>query len=130
MEKLNLIKKDMNGEPRWFVKTNDGFDGTAQGYGYKTPDAVYRAYAWFKSKDKRKQQKKDLNRFFKENPDIKSLLDAYFSEDEMFYRYKDGEDSSMKDFMNATKIERPDIVEKIVAIKYLWKTIETFYGLK
>jgi len=51
VEKLNLIKKEIDKsgeygfpvtETRWFVETEDGFDGTAQGYGFKSPQALYK----------------------------------------------------------------------------------------
>ena len=68
--KLNLIKKEVEnnktwGVPvkkfRWFVETNDGFDGTAQGYGYKTPQAVYKAYAYLRVKTNGNKMIKKLN---------------------------------------------------------------------
>ena len=64
MEKftLQLTKKEIKTEDepwekeeRWFTKTEDGFDGTAQGYGYKTPKKLYAAYWFFKNKNNKIQ---------------------------------------------------------------------------
>jgi len=49
--KLNIIPKRVPvqdwHETRYFVETNDGFDGTAQGYGYRSPQNIYRAYSYY-----------------------------------------------------------------------------------
>lgn len=103
MEKINLIKKqirkDLDGftttEERWFVETGDGFDGTAQGYGYKTPQAVYKAYNYYKSKHKRHIEKNTILKFLKENPDIKNCFESYFGPQECVWRIKDQEDDSL-----------------------------------
>jgi len=120
VEKLELIKKG----DRWFVETNDGFDGTAHGYGYKTPQAVYRAYAYFKNKDKREEQDKEVRDLLKNNPDIKEALDNYLNEDNCFYRLKDGEETSMSGLIEEViDDEKPDVAKKLEEIKRLWKAI-------
>jgi hypothetical protein len=75
MPKLNLIKKEIDKseeygvpmkETRWFVETNDDFDGTANGHGYKTPQAVYKAYYYFLNKNKFAKQKQDIKQWLVE----------------------------------------------------------------
>ena len=129
---LQLTKKEIKTgdepwekEERWFTKTDDGFDGTAQGYGYKTPKKLYAAYWFFKNKDKINQSKKDVIKFLKENPDVKKELKSYFDENECFYRAKDGEDTSFKDFMvRAKNSDISEIGKKLNNVKHLWHSLE------
>ena len=141
VDKLNLIKKEVvkkedygfgiieeRKEVRWFVETGDGFDGTAQGYGFKTPQAVYRAYAFFKNKDKYAQQKADIKRFLKENLDIKKELDDYFDESECLWRLKDGEEDSIEDMVE--RLEDGETKDKFKTNKHLWKQLLKYYHNK
>ena len=134
MEKftLQLIEKEIKTgnepwekETRWFTETEDGFDGTAQGYGYKTPKKLYVAYWFFKNKDKINQSKGDAIRFLKENPEVKKELKSYFDEDNSFHRAKDGDDTSLKDFVfRATNSNMTEVVEKLNSIKHLWRSLQ------
>ncbi len=127
---LNLIKKEIDKseeygvpvkETRWFVETNDGFDGTANGYGYKTPQAVYRAYAYFKSKDQRKAETKLIEKFLKENPDIRRALNNYMNADWAIDRAKDGEESSIENMLEYISEDQPEVAKKLEENKHLWK---------
>ena len=139
MDKLNIIKKEIikeedcgdgfinkKRELRYFVETNDGFDGTAQGYGYKSHQAIYKAYSYFKNRDKYKNQAKEIKRFLEENKDVKEVLDNYLSEDECLWRLKDGDPTSMEDLFLDLE-ESPEIIEKLKNIKHLWKAIWKHY---
>jgi hypothetical protein len=126
--KLNLIKKEIKNESRWFVETGDGFDGTAQGYGYKTPQAVYRAYTYFKSKDERKAQEQEASKFLQENQDVKKVLEEYLDEDNCFYRLKDGDETSIPDLLEQISDEQPETANKLTQAKSLWRAIMRKYG--
>lgn len=132
MEKLNLIKKEIDKseeygvpvtETRWFVETNDGFDGSAQGYGYKTPQAVYKAYAYFKSKDQRKAETNQVKKFLKDNPDVKAALKNYLDADWAMDRAMDGEPTSIDNMLEHMAEDRPEVAKKLNDNKHLWKAI-------
>lgn len=136
MDKLNLIKKEIDKseeygvpvtETRWFVETNDGFDGSAQGYGYKTPQALYKAYAYFKSKDQRKAETNQVKKFLKDNPDVKAAIDEYLSDDASWYRLKDGEPSSIEHLVESIKDKQPEVAKKLTEAKDLWREITKNY---
>lgn len=129
--KLDLIKKEIDKsedygvpvkETRWFVETNDGFDRTANGYGYKTPQAVYKAYAYFKSKDQRKQQGKEIKQFLATNPDVAEVLSEYFVDWRCIDRLKNGEESSLEDLVKCIN-DRPETAKKLQDNKHLWKAL-------
>ena len=82
----------------------------------------------FKGKDKRKQLDKNIKEFLKTNNDVKLVLDAYFDENEAFYRMKDGDGTSIELLLE--EIKDTDIHKKIMDIKYLWKAIYKNYGFK
>jgi hypothetical protein len=130
--KLDLIKKEVDKseeygvpvkETRWFVETNDGFDGTANGYGYKTPQAVCRAYSYFKNKDQRKAEFKIIQKFLKDNPDVRKMINNYMDADWVIDRQKDGEDSTIKNMIEIMKEKYPKGVEKLEENKNLWKLL-------
>jgi len=122
MEKLELIKKNMNGETRWFVETGDGFDGTAQGWGYKSPQSLYKAYNYYKNKSKIKQKQNETKKYLRDNPDVKSALDDYFDEQNCFWRMKDGEEESLEDFVRCFE-DKPDMIKKLDGNKKLWNSL-------
>lgn len=133
--KLDLIKKEIDKsedygvpvkETRWFVETNDGFDGTANGYGYKTPQAIYKAYAYFKSKDQRKQKGQEIKQFLAANPDIVAVCEAYFDEGESIYRLKDREPTSVENMLTYIE-DKPDVAKKLLDNKHLWKSLIKHY---
>jgi len=110
-------------EVRWFAETGDGFDGTANGYGFKTPGAAHRAYYYFLNKSKFKEQKQDVKKWLNENIDAKGVLDTYFSDWCSLDRAKNGEPTSMLDMINSICEDKPEIVAKLMAVKPLWKSL-------
>lgn len=131
-ERLNLIKKEIDKsedygiplkETRWFVETNDGFDGTANGHGYKTPQAVYKAYAYFKNKNRRNAEAKLTEEFLKDNPDVRSALNNYMDSDWELDRNKDGEDSSIENMLEYISGDQPEVAKKLQENRHLWKSL-------
>lgn len=106
-----------NTEIRYFAKTDDGFDGTAQGYGFKSRQKLEKAYWFFKNKDKINAKKAQAKKFLKEHPEIKRLLDSYFSEQNYLYAIKDREEINMDTFLKA--LEEDDETNHQEAIKLL-----------
>jgi hypothetical protein len=140
LPKLDLIKKqitkkedygggviDERVEARWFVETNDGFDGTAQGYGYKTPQALYKAYHYFLNKNKYAKQKQEVKQWLKDNADVQSAFKEYFHEDNCLYRMKDREPTSIENLISSIKDDQPDVVQKLNGNKNLWKPLMKYY---
>ena len=130
--KLNLIKKEIDlsheydgipiTETRWFVETNDGFDGTAQGYGYKSAQKLHKAYAYFISKGKRGQEQKSIKQFLACNPDVINALNIYLDEEREFYRMKDREPTTIENMLEHHKDE-PEFVKNLQDHKHLWKAL-------
>lgn len=134
--KLDLIKKEIDKsaeygvpmtETRWFVETNDGFDGTAQGYGYKTPQAVYKAYNYFLNKHKYAKQKKQVKQWLKDNADVAAAFKEYFHETNCLYRAKDREPTSVENLIKSIRDDQPEVVKKLNANKELWKQLMRYY---
>ena len=139
MDKLKLIKKEIDKseeygfpvkETRWFAESEDGFDGSAQGYGYKTPQAVYKAYSYFKNTKKRKNTSIQIKKFLKENPDICSVINEYLSEDASLIRFEDGEVSSVEHLVEIIKNKQPEVARKLIEEKDLCQIIIKNYGCK
>ena len=133
--KLDLIKKEIDKseeygvpvkETRWFVETNDGFDGTAQGYGFKTPQAVYKAYAYFKSNDKRKADIKQVKQFLKDNPEVRTALNNYLDADWAKDRFIDGEPTSIENMLEYVAEDCPEVSKKLNENKSIWKSLMKF----
>jgi len=133
---IKLIKKEIikdiddhfeTKETRWFAETNDNFDGTAQGYGYKSPQAVYKAYNYFKNKNKYKNEANIVKKWLKANPDINNALEAYFDPQECLWREKDQEPTSIEDFVEMMQEESPEIANKMLDQKHLWKAIFNYF---
>lgn len=113
-----------NTETRYFGKTDDCFDGTAQGYGYKSKEKLEKAYWFYKNKDKINSKKNQAKKFLKENPQIKRLLDNYFSAQNYVYAFKDGEELMMESFLEMLKEERNfDAVKKLNDNKEIWRSL-------
>ena len=132
MSELTLIKKDVlieEGqpwtEPRWFVETGDGFDGTAQGYGYKSPQALHKAYAYFKNR-KHPKKASGVKEFLRDNADVKTICDLYFDVDEMFHRMKAGETISIENLVSSIA-GNVLVIEKLNNVKHLWKQLVKEY---
>ena len=115
-----------NTEIRYFAKTDDKFDGTAQGYGFKSRQKLEKAYWFFKNKDKINAKKAQAKKFLKEHPGIKKLLDNYFSEDNILYALKDGEEMDMDTFLKSLEDDETDHQETINLLKdnkELWRNL-------
>jgi hypothetical protein len=125
---LTLTQKRRRGEIRWFTQTDDGFDGTAGGYGYKTPEKLYAAYWFFKNQDKILALKAEARKYLKDNDDVSFALRSYFHPDNCFYRLKDGEDSSIKNFIKESADDGlSKIADKLNTVKHLWKSMEIHF---
>ena len=112
-------------ETRYFGKTDDGFDGTAQGYGYKSIEKLNKAYWFFKNKDKINANKNKAKRFLKDNLDVKKCLLNYFDADNAVYAWKNSEELSFADLLESLEKENnSDIINKLNNVKHLWKTLE------
>lgn len=116
---------DGNAETRYFGKTEDSFDGTAQGYGYKSIEKLQKAYWFYKNKDKINARKGKAKSFLKDNPLIKKLLDDYFCEQNYLYAAKDGEDINMKTFLAMLEQEgnHQEVIDKMNENEDIWKNL-------
>jgi hypothetical protein len=114
-------------ETRYFAESNDGFDGTAQGYGYKSKQKLILAHWYFLNKNKIKSWKGETKRFMKDNPEIKRLLNNYFDVSNCLDYAKNNEEMSIQDFINIILkddgINSQELIMKLNEKKYLWKTI-------
>jgi hypothetical protein len=134
--KLDLIKKEIikNGDKifKWFVETDDGFDGTADGYGYNSPQKLYNAYWYFKNKSKSTSLRREVYNFLKENPDIKQIIDDYMDLDWQLDRLKDNEPTSIPDLIELIEddndiIDKNNIIKRLNNVNYLWEFIMIYY---
>lgn len=113
-----------NTETRYFGKIDDGFDGTAQGYGYKSKEKLEKAYWFYKNKDKIKAKKNKAKKFLKDNPNIKRLLDNYFSAQNYVYAFKEGEEFTMESFLETIKEEGNfEVIQKLNDNKDIWRNL-------
>ena len=114
-------------DTRYFAKTDDKFDGTAQGFGFKSREKLEKAYWFFKNKDKINAKKAQAKKFLKEHPEIKKLLDDYFSDKNYLYALKDGEDIDMNTFLKALKEDDETNHQEVIKLlndnKELWINI-------
>ena len=113
-------------ETRYFAESNDGFDGTAQGYGYKSKQKLILAHWYFLNKNKIPCWNNEAKSFLKKNPDIKTKLKQYFSEDNFLYAWKCQEELSMQSFVNELLKDEDEkskeIAQKLNQVKRLWKS--------
>jgi len=120
--------EDGNGNKtiRWFAKTDDGFDGLAQGWGYKSKQKLMKAYWYHQNKHKINHLKITTKTFLKDNPSIKKMLSGYFSVDNIFRSLKEGDSLSMKTFVDDLRREggNDEIITILNRNKHLWNTIE------
>src|SRR5439155_1315964 len=79
----------------------DGFDGTAQGYGYKTKQNLLKARWYFLNQDKIRAAQNEAQEWLKANPEAAQKLNEYTSEDNLLYSHKDGEEVSLRTFLDA-----------------------------
>ena len=117
-------------ETRYFVETGDGFEGSANGFGYKSMEKLHKAYWYHKNRGRISQMKGEAMAFLKENPEVKRVVDQYFSADNQLHAWKDGEKLSFPDLIQGLEsggwVEENghDIARKISEKKHLWKTLE------
>lgn len=130
-DKIKIESKyvDINGikEKRYFAETRNGFDGTAQGYGYKSKQKIYKAYWYFENKDKIKKLNGEAHRFLKDNIEIKKSIKTYFEHEllDAFDTQTFPARTKIKDFLKSKGfISNEDIKTKLNEHKHLWKSIE------
>ena len=120
-----------NTEIRYFAVTDDNFDGTARGYGYKSLQKLKKAYWFYQNKDKIRDKQNKAKKFLDENPQIKQLLGDYFSEQNYLYALKDGEEITMESFLMALdKDNLPGIIKKLCENKDIWRVILKLIQIK
>lgn len=126
-KEIILDKEIGNTETRYFTKTDDGFDGTAQGYGFKSRQKLEKAYWFFKNKDKINEKKNQAKKFLKAHPEIKKLLDEYFSAQNYLYAAKDGEEINMNTFLKALEQDDENNHSETIKLlndnKILWRNL-------
>jgi hypothetical protein len=115
-------------EIRWFAESDDGFDGTAGGHGYKSPEKLRKAYWYHQNRHIIKANESMARRFLEENSELRKLLCSYFSADNHLIAAKDGEtlkfETLLADLRNDTKIEnKEEMIRGIEEAKPLWKSI-------
>jgi hypothetical protein len=130
IETRMVLDGDGNNTIRYFTKTDDGFDGTAQGWGYKTKEKLMKAYWFHQNRHKINGLKSDAKKFLTENPKIKKILSKYFDFDNVFHALKCGTSLSFETLMNDLNDNdwnlenKTEIIEILNKNKHLWKTIE------
>lgn len=109
-KEITIISRATKSGTRYFTDPPKigGFDGTAQGYGYKTEQGLRKALWYQQNKGKIAEKDKRARGFLKQNPEIDALFNLYMDEDECFHRMKDGEPTSMKDFLERIQGEHPE----------------------
>lgn len=117
-----------NNETRYFTipEKIGSFDGTAQGYGYKSKASLYKAYYYQANKKQIEQNARNNKHFVKEylakNPAVKECFDIYFSEDNMLRNLKERYPINYEDFTTSFD------TEKIIGLdKATYKKIEKEY---
>lgn len=100
MNAADDIKIEFRGG-RWYADTHDGFDGTAQGYGYKTKQSLLKARWFFLNKAQIQAGQSQAKMWLKANSDAKSKLDEFL--DDLDYWVDDakegGKGPSLKRFL-------------------------------
>ena len=116
-------------EARYFAETDDGFDGAAQGYGYRSVAKLQKAYWYYKNRHKIQNTKNEARSFLKQNPEVARVLREYFSEGNLLWAAKDGERLSMRSLIEELKMgswsaNGMEVVAKLEQCKHLWKSLE------
>lgn len=78
---------------------------------------------FFKNKNKNKNNAKNVKKWLKDNPDINNALEQYFDPQECLWREKDREPTSIEHFVETMQEENPEIANKMLDQKHLWKAI-------
>lgn len=124
-----VLDGEGNNTIRWFAKTDDGFDGMAQGWGYKTKEKLMRAYWFHQNRHKINGLKSEAKKFLAENPRIKKILYKYFDADNILHALKCGVSLSFETLLNDLNDDwdmenKAEVVEILNKNKHLWKTME------
>ena len=119
-------------ETRYFAETDDGFDGTAQGYGYRSMEKLNRTCWYFKNRNRLDSEKGNARKLLKDNPVLTEILNDYFSADNYVYAFKDGETLSMQSLIDSLRHEegpdKLDVIAKLEANRSLWRALEKLVG--
>ncbi len=126
----NIRKVVTNGDgynPRYFADSSGGFDGTAQGWGYKSIEALKKAFWYSRHRSEFKHRENMARKFLKNNPEVRELLGQYFSEGNMLDSWKDGEELTLEGLIDEVRRENPSNAQEIIRLleeaKPLWKYI-------
>jgi len=123
MTELNIIERRTNKCTRYFTVPDriDGFDGTAQGWGYKTKQALHKAFSYHQNRHKIAANAVEAKQFLGDNPDVVKIIAAYMDEQECLYRAKDGDPTSIPHLIKSIQKEQPDVAEKLRGVKPLYR---------
>jgi len=120
---MKIETKKIKNEIRFFAEEADpGFDGTANGYGFKSVEKLKKSYWFFQNKDRLKNLEMEAKDFLKQNPDVKQILNDYFDADWCIDRFCDGEEATIENLIEDFKEDHPELVEKLLNAKHLWKS--------
>ncbi|MBX8638545.1 MAG: hypothetical protein KIY11_09355, partial [Thermoplasmata archaeon] len=76
---MKVTTRVVGNETRYFAETGDGFDGTTQGYGYRSMEKLNKAYWYFKNRNRLEGEKGSAKKLLKDNRALAKLLRDYFS---------------------------------------------------
>lgn len=115
-------------ETRYFAETDDGFDGTAQGYGYKSIEKLHKAYWYYQNRDKIRKKEQEAKEWLTKNRPIRLLIKNYFSVDNLLYAAKCGEELTFSSFIKELKRdpENDETVRELMKVKHLWRNLVEF----
>ena len=129
---MKVTTRVVGNETRYFAETGDGFDGTAQGYGYRSMEKLNKAYWYFKNRNRLEGEKGSAKKLLKDNRALAKLLRDYFSADNYLYALKGGETLSVQSLIEDLKqYERPDkleLIAKLESNRPLWRALERLVG--
>jgi hypothetical protein len=127
IEKRTVKINEYITETRYFAETEDGFDGTAQGYGYKSLEKLHKAYWFFKNRNRLNDLKAEAKKFLKENPDVTKIIREFFSMENLLDAAKNRETLTFTDLLISLKkcdlSNKEEIITKIGSKKHLWRTL-------
>ncbi len=129
---MKVTTRVVGNETRYFAETGDGFDGTTQGYGYRSMEKLNKAYWYFKNRNRLEGEKGSAKKLLKDNRALAKLLRDYFSADNYLYALKGGETLSVQSLIEDLKqYERPDkleLIAKLESNRPLWRALERLVG--
>lgn len=123
---MKITSRTVGYETRYFAETDDGFDGTAQGHGYRSVEKLKKAYWFYKNRGRLSALKGEAKKFLRENQDVANAVRDYFTAQNALYAFKEGTRLSWEGLVE--ELERsPDsapVADKIRQNQRLWKSIE------